>query len=75
MSNLISHPKQDTVINLDNVASIYRSSTSPIAMSVFFTMNSMAQDERMDEEWKFKTCEEAGEVYDKILDSFVTEIN
>lgn len=68
MSNLISHAKQGTIINLDNVSSIYHDAGK--SKEIHFTMTAMNDDERMDEGWYFSTEKEAGQVYDKIIGTF-----
>lgn len=72
MSNLISHPKQGATINLDNVASIRHRLGKSTAVTFLAASFGPEHDYVID--WNFSSVEEAGEVYSKILDRFVTEI-
>lgn len=73
MSNLISHTKQSAAVNLDNVASIRHRLGNATAITFLVSSFGPEHDQMVD--WHFSSVEEAGEVYNKILDRFVTEIN
>ena len=68
MSNLISHPKQSRVINLDTVGSVYhRIGISPV---ILFTYPPASGEYESEVQWEFETIKEAGQVYDKIIGTF-----
>ena len=71
MSNLICHAKQKTVINLDNVSSLFH---NPDYKVIYFSYPAMNNDEVSGDEWKFESQEEANKVYNSILDRFSSEI-
>jgi hypothetical protein len=73
MSNLISHPKQKSAVNLDSVGGIYHDAGK--SKGIFFSYPAMNDENEFDIIWNFDTKEEASEVYNKILDRFITEID
>jgi hypothetical protein len=73
MSNLISHPEQCQAVNLDTVVSVFHQ--AGISKKIWFSYPAISIDSELEVTWEFKTKEEAGIVYNKILDRFVTEIN